>query len=474
MQPLEFSLVLAGTFGAVLRLAFNARETKWISALALLLGGLAGAQLYLEGYRWHMLAAYIGIAVIVAVVLLSRSLTCPLLKVLAVFSLFCFAASAVAAGSFPVFKFPALTGRYQVGTLTLEFKDSLPEGSNSTAGPGRRELVVQMFYPAEPAAEEQRSSYALAGLATRFKPQLAKVRTRAFVNAKIARSEQRYPVLVYSHSWNGSRLEDLFVVLDLASHGYVVACVDDPYDTPITILADGRVLRHPGDHWLDFSSPRTLQDALQRLKHNLAVRVADVSFVLDQLIRLNANDISGKFYGLLDTNRAGIIGFSFGGTTAAQACRADQRFKAGVDLDGYSFAIADVDRIGQPFLIMADSIAPDEYAAARDPEQRAEARFDMIEYRQIMQSYGGYLLVLKGTQHVNFSDFPLYSRLRFYTGAGPIDPRRAMSIIDAYVLCFFDKNLRGEPAPLLEGPTAEFPEVEFVLKQKTATTSSSQ
>ena len=474
MQPLEFCLVLAGAIGNVLLLAFDARKTKWMIALPLLLGVLAGGQLFVEGYRWHMLAAYLGIAVIGAVVLISPRLPRLLSRALVVFSLFCFAASAIAAASFPVFTFPMLTGRYQVGTETVQFEVSPPKKSNSTATPGRRELVVQMFYPAEPSAQEQHSTYTLAGLATRFKPQLARVRTRAIVGANINQSDQHYPVIIYSHSWNGSRLEDLFVVQELASHGYVVACIDDPYDTPINILADGKVFRHPGDHWLDFSSPQTLQETLQRLKHNLAVRVDDVSFVLNQLIRLNTNDVSSRFYGRLDLDRVGIIGFSFGGTTAAQACRLDQRFKAGVDLDGYSFVVADANSIRQPFLIMAESIAPDEYATAHNSEQRAEANFDMIEYRQIMQSFGGYLLILKGTQHVNFSDFPLYSRLRFYTGAGPIDPHRAMSAINAYVLSFFEKNLRGEPAPLLEGPSSDFPEVEFVLRQKTATANSDQ
>jgi predicted dienelactone hydrolase len=382
-----------------------------------------------------------------------------------------FLVSAVAADSFPVFKFPALTGRYQVGTVTLEFEKSKEDTSNPTDEPGRRRLVVQMFYPAEPSARSRDSEYTLGGLATRFKPQLARVRTRAFINAKIAQSEQRYPVIVYSHSFNGSRLEDLFLVQDLASHGYVVACVDDPYDTPITVWADGRVLRHPGDHWLDFSSPQGLQETLPRLEHGLAVRVADVSFVLDQLIRLDLNDVTSKFYGRLDPDHAGVLGFSFGGTTAAQACRADQRFKAGVDLDGYSFAVADANDIRQPFLIMADGVAPDEVAAAHSPEQRAEAAFDMIEYRKMMQSYSGYLLAIKGTQHLNFSDFPLYSRLRFYTDAGPIDPRRAMNIINSYVVSFFDMNLRGKPAPLLEGPSTQFPEVEFVLRQRIATAS---
>jgi dienelactone hydrolase len=471
MQPFEFSLVLAGMLCAILLLVLPVSKTKWLISLPFALGGLAGVQSYVEGYRWQMLAAYCGIVIMILIIFVSFRLTRRLLKVLTAFSLVCFLFSAVAAESFPVFEFPALTGRYQVGTVTLEFEQSKGDTSDPTDEPGRRQLVVQLFYPAEASVQDRDSEYTLGGLATRFKPQLAKVRTRALVNAKIFQSEQHYPVVVYSHSFNGSRLEDLFLVQELASHGYVVACVDDPYDTPITVWADGKVFRHPGEHWLDFSSTQALQQTLLRLKHSLAVRVADVSFVLDQLIRLDLNDVTSNFYGRLDTDHAGIIGFSFGGTTAAQACRADQRFKAGVDLDGYSFAVANADNIRQPFLIMAEGIAPDEVAAARSPEQRTEASFDMIEYAKIMESYSGYLLTIKGTQHLNFSDFPLYSRLRFYTDAGPIDPRRAMNIINSYVVSFFDMNLRGKSAPLLEGPSAQFPEVGFVLRQSTSAAS---
>jgi dienelactone hydrolase len=467
MQPFEFSLVLAGMLCAILLLVCPVSKTKWLISLPFALGGLVTVQLYVEGYRWQMLGAYIGIVMSILVIFFSSRLTGRLLKLLTTLSLMCLLVSAVASESFPVFEFPALTGRYQVGTVTLEFKKRKEDTGNPTDEPGRRQLVVQLFYPAEASARDRDSEYTLGGLATRFKPQLAKVRTRAFINAKIAPSEQRYPVLVYSHSFNGSRLEDLFLVQELASHGYVVACIDDPDDTPITVWADGRVLRHPGEHWLDFSSPQALQRTLLRLKHNLAVRVADVSFVLDQLIRLDLNDVTGKFYGRLDTDHAAVVGFSFGGTTAAQACRADQRFKAGVDLDGYSFAVADADHIRQPFLIMAEGTAPDEVAAAHSPEQRAEASFDMIEHGKILESYSGYLLTIKGTQHLNFSDFPLYSRLRFYTGAGPIDPRRAMNIINSYVVSFLDMNLRGKRAPLLEGPSTQFPEVGFVLTQRT-------
>ena len=62
---------------------------------------------------------------------------------------------------------------------------------------------------------------------------------------------------------------------------------------------------------------------------------------------------------------------------------------------------------------------------------------------------------------MNFSDMPLYCRLRRFTNAGPIAPERAMRIVNDYALAFFDKYLKGAPEPLLDQPLSRYPEVDF-------------
>lgn len=37
-------------------------------------------------------------------------------------------------------------------------------------------------------------------------------------------------------------------------------------------------------------------------------------------------------------------------------------------------------------------------------------------------------------------------------------------ILNSYVLAFFNKYLRGKDTPLLKGPSASYPEVEFNLR----------
>jgi hypothetical protein len=70
-------------------------------------------------------------------------------------------------------------------------------------------------------------------------------------------------------------------------------------------------------------------------------------------------------------------------------------------------------------------------------------------------------MTIHGTRHMNFADSPLYTPIKRLTDAGPIDPRRAMQIIDAYTLAFFEQYLNKAPAPLLEGPSPKYPEVEL-------------
>jgi hypothetical protein len=72
----------------------------------------------------------------------------------------------------------------------------------------------------------------------------------------------------------------------------------------------------------------------------------------------------------------------------------------------------------------------------------------------------GYLVLVPGMFHNNFSDAALYSPLMPRLGlTGPIDGARASSIIDSYTVAFFDRHLKGLPGALLDGPSSRYPEV---------------
>jgi hypothetical protein len=55
----------------------------------------------------------------------------------------------------------------------------------------------------------------------------------------------------------------------------------------------------------------------------------------------------------------------------------------------------------------------------------------------------------------------LFSPVKRLTGAGEINPRRALQIADAYILAFFGRALNQQPGNLLDDPTERFPEAIF-------------
>lgn len=62
------------------------------------------------------------------------------------------------------------------------------------------------------------------------------------------------------------------------------------------------------------------------------------------------------------------------------------------------------------------------------------------------------------------SDFPYFvaSPLNRWLGLGPIDARRAHTIINVYSRAFFDRYLKDAPTqPLLAGPAPQYPDVHF-------------
>ena len=73
-----------------------------------------------------------------------------------------------------------------------------------------------------------------------------------------------------------------------------------------------------------------------------------------------------------------------------------------------------------------------------------------------------YRVVVRGTVHTDYCDFPLISPLFKLAGAaGKLDSYRMEHILNSYLLAFFGKYLNGIESPLLSGSEPAFPEVDF-------------
>ena len=82
----------------------------------------------------------------------------------------------------------------------------------------------------------------------------------------------------------------------------------------------------------------------------------------------------------------------------------------------------------------------------------------------------GYWVVIAGSRHGSYSDAPFLPAgaeiLRSLVGGATIEPERMWRVTSDLLLAFFDAHLNGNPAPLLDGPSPDYPEVRFVERDQ--------
>lgn len=361
------------------------------------------------------------------------------------------AAGPVAAWAFPVPVFPEPTGDFAVGTRVVQWTDPLrPE--TFTADPGdRRTVVVQLWYPARKSpdgvrraqylgrtAEEARTvSEALArgaGLPGFLIDGVPRARSRAVFDAPVADGGGRFPLVLFSPGSSGVRTQNTAWAEELASHGYVVAALDHPYDSAAVVLSDGRTIT---------TATRSSGDADEDAKLAVgwtAVRAADLRFVLDRLTGEAAqgpqsgqgpDGSAGPLAGRLDTGRVAVAGHSMGGAAALQAARQDHRFAAVVDLDGFPHGPS------RPALDRPALALTQEVTAETDPRYltRLTEALDA-------NTATSYRLTVPGTAHLAFTDGPLYLP-PVPTIVGSLGRTRSPRIVAGATLAFLDAVLRG-------------------------------
>jgi pimeloyl-ACP methyl ester carboxylesterase len=242
----------------------------------------------------------------------------------------------------------------------------------------------------------------------------------------------------------------------------VVVSLDHPYGTGPTLFPDGRLIRNSGREWLEFGSLEAYERSRNRVERELETRVADVQFVLDQL-----SHPSGPLCALgtrADVDRAAVIGHSFGGTVAAEVCHRDCRFRCAVNMDGLMMGRSADFGVRQPLLTMSDDTPLPLGGEIEKMDDSQQLYYhvllgDIANLEFTIETHGGYMFRLRGANHMNFSDTPLYSRLRRFTGAGRIGSATAFAIIRACALAFFDEYLKDLRRPLLDDVSMEFSEV---------------
>ncbi|MGW5849907.1 alpha/beta hydrolase [Streptomyces sp. NPDC055254] len=458
MSPPEFLAVLgAVALVAVRWLPPAARPRVTTAAGAVLV--LSAIVLGVAGIRWQMLPVLAGAGVALPFALsplLRRRTGRPTWRARrwlalpgSVACVGLIATGAVAAWAFPVPVFPEPSGRFAVGARVVQWTDPhRPEGF--TADPNdRRTVVVQLWYPARksPAGalraqylgrtehEARTVSDALArgvGLPGFLVDGVPRAHTRSVFDAPVAGGGERFPVVLFSPGSGGVRTQNTAWAEELASHGYVVAALDHPYDSAAVVLADGRTI-----HATIASTGDRDKDAELAVGWT-AVRAADLGFVLTQLDDLDRGEITGPLTGRLDTGRVAVTGHSMGGAAALQAARQDPRFDAVIDLDGYPHGPASPS-LHQPTLALTQAITP-----GTDPHY-----IPRLTEALKLSTATSYRLTVPGAAHLTFMDGPLYLPPA-PSLVGSLGRTESPRIVAATTLAFLDTTLRHKAGDLAD------------------------
>lgn len=438
MRQFELLLLFTCVFAVAWPAMFGVRPRRGIAS-GLMFATLI-AQLQIGGFRWQLIplyAAAVGL-IIGDIVFLDRNLKWSSRIARGIFGLAGLLLVSSPAWLFPVPELPAPSGPETVGTVTIEL--SLPE-TEEVYGPrpGRnRELMVQVFYPALPDSETDSGMIhpewpiigpelaRSVGLPSWFLSHLRYTETHTYEGLTVAPGT--YPVVIYSHGWQGYRSLALNQIENLVSNGYVVIAPDHTYSAVATVFEDGDLVPYwPAALPIEGEvEPDVYLEASALLVETHANDLVGVIAALEE----GESGPFGQVARSIDMTRIGMYGHGVGGGAAVSVCLTEEACDAVLGMDPW------VEHLPDRTLAISATKPAMFLRSAEWDDLPNDAILRGIAERSESTTYW---IGIDGSGHNDFLMFPLFSPLTDEMGLrGPIGAGRMIPIINQYLIGFFD------------------------------------
>lgn len=327
---------------------------------------------------------------------------------------------------------PLPTGEYAVGTFTFTIFNDRDE----VLFPGtKRSIPARVYYPINKESVEGLSKARY--LSKAIADGLRKVMHAPIDYEKLEASGDnvsecyenapriegmKFPPVLFSHGLSSYVEANSFLLIDIASHGYVVISIGHPHDGSNTVLSDGTTVPFYKMIMKKQYEP-FLPAAMKILKLAKAKGTErEISDKFDAFQKKYSNMIRGRVQewkkdtisvvkyakenlsDLIDfDNGIALAGHSLGGATAYELCLDNDEFVCGANLDGAPFGDNAGKILRKPFLqICCKANAP------------VEARFFVDHTKPV------YKAVFEKMQHAFFSDMKHMMKPSFISGK--LDP----------------------------------------------------
>ncbi|MBL4837483.1 MAG: hypothetical protein JKY34_07875 [Kordiimonadaceae bacterium] len=276
----------------------------------------------------------------------------------------------------------------------------------------------------------------LSFLEPRLKKALAEAKLSTYAGPAPLKTNEKFPVLLFSH---GHRAHlDFFstTMQDLASHGYIVIGINHSYEVPHSIMPTGETFSRT-DHIMEHSAASDAQtyqsyekqlatltnninnitsnggfeankerfaqaynaiiDTPQDLTYDLPIRVADMLSTIQFMEHAAKQASASALLKMMDLSKVGAFGMSFGGPTSAEFCRQYGKCIAAANIDGKNWGDMLRAPLDVPMLWIAGTYTQGE-------------RFD-VPYTLENWQASAFRVLVPGATHQAFTDVPFLSPL---------------------------------------------------------------
>ncbi|TXK84332.1 carboxylic ester hydrolase [Paenibacillus sp. N3.4] len=344
---------------------------------------------------------------------------------------------------FPILTFPKTTGEYAVGTQAFHLVDHNRKEFVVPNSQVYRELMVQVYYPAEKGtgtpAPYSENIHALTQQlsATQGFPYIATThlgltKTHSYKDATPLQASKKFPLLLFAHGMSLYSQQNTFQLEELASHGYVIVALNFTGDAATTVFPDGKQVNFT-----------PIENTITFLNNRIKLWEQDAAFVLDEVTKADFDHTFNPIAKLIDYDHIGMLGHSFGGATSAQMLVKDDRIKAAIDMDGglYGDPMPEAGP-GKPFMLMnaEASIKFMKEAYGGEPGNRDELFVESYLRNKTIERPGVYTTIIPKTNHGSFTDLAAISPI---INEPEADVNSIFQLINEMALGFFDKNLKG-------------------------------
>lgn len=318
---------------------------------------------------------------------------------------------------FPQYQQPITPGTYEVGTEKYTWTDPNRIDEFSKAGENRA-LTVEFWYPKG--------------------------------------TNERFPLVVFSHGAFGFSGSNLSTFLTLASRGYVVASIAHTSHAFYTLDTQGKLTIVDKTFIAEVNKSSAATDRSNEeemystIKKWMKLRTEDENFVLDTILGESQKIDPALPFSLINKDKIGLMGHSLGGASSAQLGRERTDIDAVIVIDGTMLGeeVAYVDNAlvinDKPFPVpLLNIYAEDHYTNAKKLIGDTYGNFHATANALL-----AYETVIRNSGHLNFTDLPLFSPLLAkLLGVGLVNKWYCIEMMNEVVVGFFNSFLKdaGEP-----------------------------